>query len=150
MSLKQIDFYELNKKSPEACSAQILEKCSANKVLVRLENSVYVKAFDDYLWTFDNDSFIPHAIFENAEANNPRVIITATSEIELPEYKFLMLINNADFSNFTQFVRIFWSFNYFDTEIKKMAMELKEQAKNAGFISNWWQQNEKCSFDKID
>ncbi len=140
----QIDFYALNKTSPEEASANIIKKAlSQNKnILVRLENEVYANAFDNYLWTFDADAFIPHAQMMGDAKTYEKVLISDNEEF-YEKYPFLLIMNNASFNDFEKFERVFWFFNYFDENIVAKTNLLKQKAQALGIKANSWRQNDK-------
>ena len=76
----QIDFYVLQKKSPGGrfkLACRIVEKAYrlGHRVYVRTGNSDDTNVLDDLLWTFSQNSFVPHQLSaENDSRESPVVI----------------------------------------------------------------------------
>jgi DNA polymerase-3 subunit chi len=67
------------KKALDAC--RLVERLyqSGKRVTVFLADRGRASMFDDYLWTFAQNSFVPHAIWDGqGEASDPVVVVTGT------------------------------------------------------------------------
>lgn len=67
MSLIRVDFYLLNNDQPQAAwlvACRLLEKAyhRGHRVFVYCDTSKDVEHLDELLWTYKDDSFIPHNI----------------------------------------------------------------------------------------
>lgn len=67
MSLIRVDFYLLNSDQPQAAwlvACRLLEKAylRGHRVFVYCDNQKDVEHLDELLWTYKDDSFIPHNI----------------------------------------------------------------------------------------
>lgn len=65
MSLIRVDFYLLNNDQPEAAwlvACRLLEKAyqRGHRVFVYCDNQKDAERLDELLWTYKDDSFIPH------------------------------------------------------------------------------------------
>lgn len=65
--MTRIDYYILNENTPQArtvFAAKLLNKISklGHKVYIHCENEEHAKAVDNYLWQFQQHSFLPHKL----------------------------------------------------------------------------------------
>ena len=106
----QIDFYVLQEQSPGGrfkLACRIVEKAYrlGHRVYVRTDNSVDTHALDDLLWTFSQNSFVPHQLStENDSQGSPVVIGEHPPTAEGTD----VVISIADdpVANFTAYPRI--------------------------------------------
>ncbi len=70
--MTDIDFYILSAQEPQqrldfAC--RLIEKAyrSRCKVLVQLDNQQQAKAFDELLWSYRDNSFVPHSLIDDTD-----------------------------------------------------------------------------------
>lgn len=149
--MTKIDFYALSLTAPEIAATKVISKAGdlGKKILARLENAAYAKAFDNYLWTYDPKEFISHGLITNEEKPLEQVLIGEASEMVVG-VDYLLLLNNASFEGFEKFERVFWFFNHFDQDIAKKAQDLRDLAKNQGVEVNWWLQNDKGAYTKSE
>ena len=106
----QIDFYVLQEQSPDSrfkLACRIVEKAYrlGHQVYVRTDNSDDTNVLDDLLWTFSQNSFIPHKLCtENASRESPVVIgeyPPATEGIDI-----VISVADDPVSDFTAYPRI--------------------------------------------
>lgn len=71
--MTQVDFYILAAQTHEeralfAC--RLAEKAFAhgNRVLIQTDDETSARALDDLLWTFRDESFVPHALLSSSDA----------------------------------------------------------------------------------
>jgi DNA polymerase-3 subunit chi len=68
--MPRIDFYFIPQMGFQACllfACRLLEKAylqQANPIYVHCENAEKARFFDQLLWTYRDDSFIPHHLYE--------------------------------------------------------------------------------------
>ena len=62
--MSRVDFYHLQKQSLDEVLPKLLEKAyqSGKHILVKTGSSDKVEAISSFLWTFRDDSFLPHEI----------------------------------------------------------------------------------------
>jgi DNA polymerase-3 subunit chi len=116
----QIDFYVLQKQSPGGrfkLACRIVEKAYrlSHRVYLRTGNSDDSKLLDDLLWTFSQNSFIPHELSTaNNSRESPVVIGTCLSSEDNTD----VVISVADepVSDFTAYPRIAEIVGYSDEE----------------------------------
>lgn len=86
--MTRIDFYVVEEDDPTppgVVACRVIEKAwrTGRHVHVRTESSRDARDLDRLLWTFRQDSFVPHALTENLTAYDP-VVIGSADEPEVP------------------------------------------------------------------
>ncbi len=77
--MPQVDFYILqNDRHPEHLVCQLTLKALQQglKVQIRTADEAMAQAIDHRLWTFSDTSFVPHALYRDAEPPDAPVLIT--------------------------------------------------------------------------
>ena len=74
--MAEIWFYHLEQSALEAALPPLLEKCLARgwRALVRGGQPERLEALDDLLWTWRDDSFLPHLAAARARGIEPRIV----------------------------------------------------------------------------
>ena len=106
----QIDFYVLQEQSPGGrfkLACRIVEKAYrlGHQVYVRTDNSDDTNVLDDLLWTFSQNSFVPHQLCTESEPRESPVVI---GEHPRTAEGIDVVISVADdpVSDFTEYPRI--------------------------------------------
>jgi len=104
------DFYFIPQAGPQArlyFACRLLEKAyqQTQQVYVHLENAEKARFFDQLLWTFRENSFIPHHLLEEQSAANSPIQIGYSPQ---PQTQAEILLNLQDEipDFYTQFKRI--------------------------------------------
>ncbi|HUJ02756.1 MAG TPA: DNA polymerase III subunit chi [Rhizomicrobium sp.] len=94
--MTEILFYHLERKSLDAVLPGLIEKSLERnwRVLVRAESAERAEAIDNLLWTYDEQSFLPHAQKGEGEAADQPVLIT-TEEDNANGANILFLVGGA-------------------------------------------------------
>ncbi len=95
--MTRVDFYVLNSSD---ASERARFACRLADKVYRLGHSVYIhtasarqtRQLDDLLWTFHQNSFVPHCVFHEAGDNPPPVMLAHDAE---PNTGLQVLINLA-------------------------------------------------------
>src|SRR5437762_6404113 len=71
-------FYQLHRQPIERVRPTLLEKSLERgwRVIVQAASEERVEALDAHLWTFRDDSFLPHGTWREAEASEQPVLLT--------------------------------------------------------------------------
>ncbi len=79
--LPQVDFYILNNnRPPEMLTCQLAHKANEQglKVQILARDEAMARAIDERLWTFNDISFIPHALVDSSDSDSVPVLISWT------------------------------------------------------------------------
>jgi len=111
-------------------------------VVVQASSEERVEAIDAHLWTYRDDSFLPHGTARGPEAREQPVLITA-DEGNPNGANVRFLIDNApipeDAGNYDRLVLIF---DGNDDDAVALARERWSEAKAKGFEASYWQPDE--------
>ena len=123
--MPQADFYHLQKQTLENVLPKLLEKAYATgkRIKVKIGNEERVEFINGILWTYDDQSFIPHGSKKDGFAEDQPVWLTAGDD-NPNNAEFLFLVDGALVTAVEQ-ARAFW-----------------KELKAAGFTINYWQQND--------
>ena len=89
----EVLFYHLTTRPLEQAAPSILEKCveRAWKVTIRCGSAERAAALDRHLWTYREDSFLPHGLAGQGDGATQPIYITAGNEKpNVPEILFLV------------------------------------------------------------
>lgn len=143
-------FYHLERTSAVSALVPLLEKCLANDwaCLIRAQNLETLKELDKSLWTFKENSWLPHAIEgEGVEASEQPILLTV-----LPENnnfaQAVFLLEDAPLGNLEGVERAFYLIDGNDHNLVTKAREEFKRAKTEGFELSYWQQSESGKWEK--
>ncbi len=148
--MSEIRFYHLFTQSLEQALPAILNKAlsTGRKIVVRLPDKKAVEHFDDHLWTYHPDGFLPHgAAGEGYEERQP---VLLTDKAENPSGADMIVLgdiqtvpeNINDFSLCCDFLNG-------QNEDSVAAARIRWKAyKDAGHSVNYWQQTENGGWEQ--
>ncbi len=106
--MTRVDFHS---KVPDklAYACRLVRKARAGKmqVVVFLQDAAQLQAFDDALWSFSAQDFLPHVRATDALAAQTPVILTDDAEQALPHHQILINLSTQTPSHFARFERLF-------------------------------------------
>ena len=116
----QIDFYVLQGQSPGGrfkLACRIVEKAYrlGHRVYVRTGNSDDTNVLDDLLWTFSQNSFIPHQLSAESDSRESPVVI-GEHPPKAEGTDVVISVADDPVSNFTAYPRIVEIVGYEDDE----------------------------------
>ncbi len=109
--------------------------------LIRTPDNSLVDEIDKTLWTYKNDSFLPHCI-ESAENANNNAIVISHSENNPNGARILMMLDGAFDKDLDTFDRVLFMFNGNDDNATSEARNRWKAYKSAGHECTYWQQTE--------
>ncbi len=142
-------FYHLEKSTLEAAIAPLLEKCiAANmRVLIRGENQETLKRLDAHLWTYRDDSWLPHGIEGEIDAAHQPILLTNQST-NANGANALFIIENAPLGDISGIERGFYMIDGNDHNLVTLARKEYKAAKENGHDISYWQQSESGKWEK--
>jgi DNA polymerase-3 subunit chi len=95
--MPRVDFYVLSQDAPDArlrTALRLIEKSFEQQLRTYVQTQTLADAqrLDEWLWTFNDRSFIPHEITSGAPASHPRVLVLL-GETSAPADHRQLLIN---------------------------------------------------------
>jgi DNA polymerase III subunit chi len=143
--MTEVLFYHLQNMSLENVLPPLLEKSLERgwRVVVQSTSQERTEALDAHLWTYRDDSFLPHAIWRAGDApDQPIVLMAEEGNPNRANVRFL--IDNAalpaDCDGYDRMVLVF---NSDDGEALAAARGAWTDCKTRGFDVTYWQADER-------
>jgi DNA polymerase-3 subunit chi len=143
--MTEVLFYHLQDMTLENVLPPLLEKSLERgwRVVVQSTSEERADALDAHLWTYRDDSFLPHATWRVGDApEQPIVLIAEESNPNQANVRFL--VDNAalpaDSENYQRLVLVF---NGDDGEALAAARSAWTDCKARGFEVTYWQADER-------
>ena len=109
--MTRIDFYIIEEGSEEATETficRLTEKAWSqnNAVYIHTMDEQHATKYDELLWTFNEDSFVPHQL-SAPESSEKTVLIGHQTTAEIPSHHDVLInLNHESPSFFSQFERV--------------------------------------------
>lgn len=139
----EVLFYHLERQPLERVLPNLLERTLARgwKAVVQAGSAERLDAIDLALWTYSEESFLPHGQRKAGYAEEQPVFLTTGPET--PNGAGVrFLVDGATAATFQGFVRIVYLFDGGDAEALAIARGQWKEAKSAGCAVTYWQQTE--------
>jgi len=143
--MERIDFYHLQKNTLEEALPKLVMKAyeTGKKVKIKVGNELRVDFLNAALWTFSEESFLPHGTKKEGFADLQPIFLSADDE-NPNTATFLFLVDGAgiDKNKTVAFERIFYIFNGYDNEELTKARLAWRAYRKDNTECHYWQQNE--------
>jgi DNA polymerase-3 subunit chi len=139
----EVLFYRLSASPLEATLPDLLEKSLARgwRALVRAGSPGAVALLDEMLWTFRDDSFLPHGLAEGPQAARQPVLLTTGREnLNGAQILLLTLGARADPAEMAGYARACLIFEEADPAALANAREDWRAVAAAGLPAKFWAQ----------
>lgn len=142
-------FYHLERSTLDQALPALLEKTLERgwKALVRTTSPERVAALDAHLWTYREDSFLPHGPDTAPAADRQPVLLSAGAGAP-NRADILFLIDGAEAPDWEQFTRCALLFDGNDEEALADARRRWTQIKAAGAAVSYWRQTERGGWER--
>jgi DNA polymerase III subunit chi len=136
-------FYHLERSSLDAVLPELLEKTLARgwRALVRSPGRERVDELDNRLWTYRDDSFLPHGTDDEPMAERQPVLLTSGPG-NPNAANVLFLIDDAEAGDVSPYERCILLFDGRDGEALAAARRRWSAFKSAGHAVSYWRQGE--------
>jgi DNA polymerase-3 subunit chi len=143
--MTEVWFYHLQGQSLDGVLPNLLERSLERgwRVVVQAASEERVEALDAHLWTYRDDSFLPHGTWREAGVVDQPVVLTVQDHNpNAANVRFL--VEGADVpADAVDYQRLVLLFDGDDDEAVAAARERWTAAKNAGYEVTYWQQDER-------
>lgn len=142
-------FYHLQKSPLETVLPKLLEKTLAQgkRALVVAGSPERVEALAQHLWTYHQDSWLPHGTSKDGEPEEQPVWL-AESDDNANCASFLFLTDGADSSAVASYERCFDLFDGNDEAAVAAARQRWQMRKAEGHAVTYWQQTEQGRWEQ--
>jgi DNA polymerase III subunit chi len=150
--MTEVLFYHLQNMSLESVLPPLLEKSLERgwRVVVQSTSQERADALDAHLWTYRDDSFLPHATSRATElADQPIVLAVEEGNPNGANVRFL--IDNAELpADSESYERMVLVFNGDDADSLAAARSAWTACKSRGFEVTYWQADERGRWQRRD
>lgn len=106
--MTRVDFHsKVPDKLLYACRLVRKARTAGMKVVVHLQDAQQLSDFDQALWTFSEQDFIPHVVASDELAPQTDVIMSCDASDELPHHQVLINLSMLTPDHFARFDRMF-------------------------------------------
>jgi len=143
--MTEVLFYHLQNMSVENVLPSLLEKSLERgwRAVVQSTSQERADALDAHLWTYRDDSFLPHATWRAGDAEDQPVVL-AVAEGNPNRANVIFLIDNAPLpADAHGYERMVLLFNGDDAEALAAARSAWADCKARGFEVTYWQADER-------
>lgn len=149
--MTRFDFYHLQKSSLEQILPKLCEKAYATgqHIKILLDTEERVDFINSLLWTYDEESFLPHGSKKDGFASAQPIFISTNLTNE-NNATLLILIDGAtpDVQNLCSYERVLNIFDGNNEDALYKARDYWKEIKALGHELHYWQQNEKGVFEQ--
>lgn len=143
-------FYHLERQPLESVLPRLLERSLERgwRVLVQASSEERVAALDAHLWTYRDESFLPHGTARDRDAAEQPILLS-TGEENPNGAQVCFLVDGAPTpANAARYERLILLFDGSDEEAVAAARRRWQEAKAAGFEVTYWQENEQGRWER--
>lgn len=147
--MSEVLFYHLERQPLERVLPNLLERTLERgwRAVVQVGSAERLEALDTTLWTYREDSFLPHGRAGDPHpAEQPIYLTTGDETPNAAGVRFL--VDGADMTSFDGYVRVVVLFDGNDEEALARARMQWKTVKAAGLAATYWQQTENGRWEK--
>ncbi|MCC6948665.1 MAG: DNA polymerase III subunit chi [Bradyrhizobiaceae bacterium] len=147
--MTEVHFYHLQRQPLEKALPQLVEKCLERgwRCVVQADSEERVEALDTLLWTYREDSFLPHGTDRETEAADMPVVLT-TKDVNPNGAQARFLVDGANADDLSPYERAIFLFDGNDPDAVDAARDNWKEAQGAGFEVVYWQQDAQGRWQK--
>lgn len=140
--MTEVLFYHLERQPLERVLPSLVERTVARgwRAVVQAGSDERVEALDGLLWTYTDDSFLPHGTKKDGNSAEQPVFLT-TDEANPNGATVRFLVDGADLADLSSYNRVVYLFDGHDPSAVAQAREQWKAAKSAGHTISYWQQS---------
>ncbi|MEO1281126.1 MAG: DNA polymerase III subunit chi [Pseudomonadota bacterium] len=140
--MTDVMFYHLERQGLEQVLPKLLEKTLERgwTAVVQAGSKERVDALNDALWTYREDSFLPHGRSQDGFAAHEPIYLTEDDDTPNGA-QIRFMVDGAHAAAFEGFDRIVFVFDGADGDAVARAREDWKRAKEAGCVLTYWQQD---------
>ena len=145
----EVLFYHLERAPLEKVLPELLEKTLLKgwRAVVQASSDERVQDINNLLWTYKEDSFLPHGSEEDGQAEEQPIFITTTpGNPNKADVRFL--VDGASLDDLTEYQRAVFMFDGHDKQAVKNARTQWKAVTGAGHKATYWQQNRQGRWEK--
>lgn len=147
--MTEVLFYHLTESKLEDALPALLERSVERgwKVVVQTNDEARRDLLDAHLWTFREDSFLPHGTDAAPMAQAQPVLLTTGPDNE-NEASVRFLVDGADAPPLDPYERVVFMFDGYDQQQLEKARAQWKKLKGEGHALTYWQQSQDGRWQK--
>ncbi len=149
--MTRVDFYHLQKKTLDEVLPLLLQKAysTGKRIKIKVGTEERVEFLNSLLWTYNDESFLPHGSKKDGFADQQPIWLSADSE-NLNSAVFLFLVDGAEerAADLQNYERVFNIFDGNSAAALQQARLLWKEYKNSGCEVYYWQQNDSGKWEQ--
>lgn len=145
----EVLFYHLERHPLERVLPSLLERTLERgwRAVVQSASSERLEALDLALWTYTDESFLPHGTARDGNADVQPIFLT-TGDDTPNGAGVRFLVDGAEAASFENVARLVFLFDGHDQEATGKARQQWQAAKAAGCAVTYWRQSESGRWEK--
>ena len=146
--MAEVLFYHLERQRLEDVLPTLLERTIARgwRAVVELTDPMRCDDLDRFLWTYRDDSFLPHGIADANAAEHPVVLLTGPANPNGANVRFLA--DRAEPGEVDGYDRVVLLFSADDPDAVSDARRHWKPLKDAGHDVTYWRQSPSGAWEK--
>ena len=142
-SVTEVYFYHLERRSLDEVLPTLLELSLKRgwRTAVQAASEERVEAINTLLWTYREESFLPHGTAHDGRASSHPIYLTAGDD-NPNEAHVRFLVDGAILADASPYVRVVYVFDGRDQDAVASARAAWQDAKARGDSVSYWQQDE--------
>ena len=146
--MTEVRFYHLERRRVEDALPGLLDQALAEgvNVIVEAPSSELIEALDERLWTYSDDSFLPHGLARDGEPESQPILLTTEPEnpnnaawrVLLGGAKALPVLGEPTLAP----ARLILLFDGADPDARAAARTQWTEIKAAGFTPTYWREDD--------
>ncbi len=144
-----IKFYHLQRQTLDEALPKLMERVQGAglKAVVKVANDDVCTALDKALWSYREDSFLPH---DKAGCDHPedQIVYLTTGDENPNGSTCLVLVDAVESSDYAGYDRLMYMFDGRNADVVTKAREDWKTFKDGGFEMSYWQQTEQGGWEK--
>ena len=139
----EVWFYHLERASLNETLPSLLEKTLQKgwRALVRVGSQERLDSLDGLLWTYRDESFLPHGRFDSEDAERQPILLTLDAD-NANSAQILFLTDPSAAFDVEQFERVALVFDGNDQDSVAAARERWKEARSKDAAVSYWRQSE--------
>jgi DNA polymerase-3 subunit chi len=145
----EVYFYHLELQSLADALPKLLERSLERgwRAAVQASSEERVEALDTLLWTYRDESFLPHGTARDGRASEHPIYLTAGDDNpNAAQVRFL--VDGATLADASPYVRVAYIFDGRDEAAVRSARAAWQEAEMRGDAVSYWQQDENGRWQK--
>jgi DNA polymerase-3 subunit chi len=148
--MTEVLFYHLQNMSLESVLPPLLEKSLERgwRVVVQSTSQERADALDAHLWTYRDDSFLPHATWRASDVQDQPIVLAVEGNNPNGANVRFLIDNAALPADSATYERMVLVFNGDDADALAFARSTWTECKSQGFDVTYWQSDERGRWQK--